>query len=128
MTSGTFDAGITFCGTNDLEATSAFYEGLLGLPMVLDQGTCRIYRVRDGCYVGFCRRDEVPETGGVVLTLVADDVDGWYARLSKAGVPLEKALSANAEYRIYHFYVKDPNGYLVEVQRFDDPDWSVEDR
>jgi hypothetical protein len=24
-------------------------------------------------------------------------------------------------YRIYHCFLRDPNGYLVEFQRFDDP-------
>ena len=33
-----FDAGITFCYTRDLKATSEFYERVLGLELALDQG------------------------------------------------------------------------------------------
>jgi catechol 2,3-dioxygenase-like lactoylglutathione lyase family enzyme len=122
----TFDAGITFCATTDLDATSAFYETLLGLPMVLDQGECRIYRAAPGCYVGFCRKDEQPATDGVVITLVTDEVDEWGRRLSEAGVTIEKPPQANPKYAIYHLFARDPNGYLVEIQRFDDPSWSTE--
>ena len=35
---------VTFLPSADLEATSAFYETALGLPLALDQGGCRIYR------------------------------------------------------------------------------------
>ena len=75
-----FDAWITFGYTQDLEATARFYEGVLGLPLAVDLGSCRFWKVRDGAYVGFCDRPQ-PERGGVMLTLVTDDVDGWQQRL-----------------------------------------------
>ena len=81
-----WDAQVTFCYTTDFEATTHFYESLLELPLALDQGTCRIYRVRDGAFIGVCRRDVAPESDGIILTLVSDDVDGWYARLEARGV------------------------------------------
>ena len=30
----------------------------------------------------------------------------------------------NPEYGIYHCFLRDPNGYLVEIQRFLDPSWA----
>ena len=40
------------------------------------QGTCRIYHVSDGAYLGFCQRaDATAEPGGVVVTLVTDDTE-----------------------------------------------------
>ena len=33
---------------------------------------------------------------------------------------IEEAL---AEYGVYSFFLRDPDGYLIEIQRFDDPDW-----
>jgi len=120
-----FDAQITFCYTKDLEMTARFYEEVIGLDLTLDQGGCRIYRTAENAYLGFCGRAEADRPAGVILTLVTDDVDGWYARLRKAGVSFEKPPAANAEYGIYHCFFKDPNGYLLEIQRFDDADWSV---
>ena len=40
-----FDQQVTFLYTADLQATLDFYENTLGLPLVLDQGGCRIYGV-----------------------------------------------------------------------------------
>jgi catechol 2,3-dioxygenase-like lactoylglutathione lyase family enzyme len=119
-----FDAAITFCYVPDLRATASFYEDVLGLPLVLDQGGCRIYRVAGGGYFGFCERDVAPQTESVLLTFVTDDVDGVHARLVAAGAVVDQEPRDNAEYEIYHAFYRDPAGYRVEVQRFWDPKWS----
>jgi catechol 2,3-dioxygenase-like lactoylglutathione lyase family enzyme len=118
-----FDAGITFCYTRDLKRTARFYEDVLGLPLVLDQGGCRIYRVSDGAYFGFCEREEVGSPKGVILTFVTQDVDSWYEKLSRQGVEFEKAPAFNPDYNIYHCFLRDPDGNLLEIQRFEDPRW-----
>ena len=52
------DAQITFIYTSDLESSARFYEAVLGLPLAVDQGSCRIYRVLDGrAYLGICQGD-----------------------------------------------------------------------
>ena len=115
---------ITFLYTRDLARTAAFYEGVLGLPLVVDQGRCRIYRVsRDG-YIGFCERASVPEQPeGIIITLVTQDVDGWRRCLGDKGVVFETEPALNPAYNIYHCFLRDPNGYRIEIQRFLDPDW-----
>ena len=120
-----WDAQITFCYTADFESTAHFYENLLGLPLALDQGNCRIYRVRDGAFIGVCRRARTPDSDGIILTLVSEDVDGWYARLVERGVQFEKAPKFNPKFNIYQCFLRDPNGYLIEIQRFDDPAWKA---
>ena len=121
----TFDAGITFCYTKDLKATSEFYEKVLGLELALDQGGCRIYGVAVGSYLGFCEREVAGDRAGIILTLVTDDVGGWYERLLEHGVPIDEKPKHNPEYLIYHFFFRDPNGYVLEIQRFDNADWNV---
>lgn len=115
---------ITFLYTRDLEATARFYEERLGLPLALDQGGCRIYRTAGEAYVGFCEREEAPEEPqGIILTLVTPEVDGWYEMLRAQGIPFEKAPAFNPTYNIYHCFLRDPNGYLIEIQRFVEEDW-----
>lgn len=117
----TFDYPITFLYTDDLEQTAHFYERVLNLPLARDQGTCRIYRVGTG-YVGFCQRADAPrQPAGIIFTLVTQDVDGWFLYLSGRGVPFDMLPAYNKTYRIYHCFLRDPNGYLIEIQRFDDP-------
>ena len=119
-----FDAAITFCYVPDLKTTARFYEEVLQLPLVLDQGGCRIYRVKDGGYLGFCERDPEPRPETVLLTLVTDDVDGWHERLVAAGTHVDQPPAHNPTYKITHAFYRDPAGYRVEIQRFDDPDWA----
>jgi catechol 2,3-dioxygenase-like lactoylglutathione lyase family enzyme len=113
---------ITFLDTRDLGRTADFYERILGLRLARDQGACRIYHVSGGAYLGFCERAGAPApAGGLTLTLVTDDVDEWCRHLKAHGVELVREPADNAPYRIYNAFVRDPNGYLVEIQRFWEP-------
>jgi catechol 2,3-dioxygenase-like lactoylglutathione lyase family enzyme len=118
-----FDSQITFFRTTDFSKSAEFYENILNLPMVLDQGGCRIYEVTGNAYIGFCEREDAPVPEGVVFTFVTEDVDGWCDRLREAGVEFEKEPAYNPEYKIYNCFLRDPNGYLLEIQRFEDPRW-----
>ena len=57
------------------------------------------------------------------LCLVTREVDEWYQKLRDRNVKFEKEPAYNPEYNIYHCFLRDPNGYLVEIQRFCDPAW-----
>jgi len=109
---------ITFCYVPDLSLIRAFYEQGLGLELARDQGSCRIYRVNPGAFLGFCQKGEAPRPDGVILTLVCDDVDNRFAQAVNVGGVVEKAPADNAQYGIYHAFLRDPAGYLVEIQRF----------
>jgi len=113
---------ITVLDTRDLAQTADFYERVLGLRLARDQGTCRIYHVSGEAYLGFCQRADAPaEPRGLTLTFVTDRVDEVCADLRRAGVGFVKEPADNPPYRIYNAFVRDPNGYLVEIQRFWEP-------
>ena len=118
-----FDQQVTFLFTNDLATTVRFYEDVLQLPLVLDQGSCRIYRVSNDGFLGFCERATPEQPDSVIITLVSDQVDEWHARLVGLGVEIEKPPTLYEAYNIYHIFVRDPNGYLIEIQTFLDPAW-----
>jgi catechol 2,3-dioxygenase-like lactoylglutathione lyase family enzyme len=112
---------ITFLYTGDLASSAAFYETLLGLELVRDQGTCRIYQLSGSGYLGICQRAGAivdTERRTLIFTLVTPDVDGWYTYLQGRGVAFEKPPEVNPKYNIYHCFLRDPNGYLIEIQRF----------
>lgn len=114
---------IAFLRCRDLQRTREFYEGL-GLPVVLEQSGCLIFAVTVRSYLGFCLDAEpMAEAERVVLTLVTPDVDEWYAHLRERGVPTDGPPRFNERYLITHFYARDPDGYRLEVQRFEDPRW-----
>jgi len=116
---------IVFLPAPNWEATRAFYERVLGLRVALEQTDCVIYQVAGAGYLGFCQRAETPQPAErVILTLVSSEVDAWYARLQAHGVEIAKPPTYNERYQIYHLFARDPNGYLIEIQRFEDPRWN----
>jgi catechol 2,3-dioxygenase-like lactoylglutathione lyase family enzyme len=134
MTFPAIDEQVTFIYTTDLERSADFYERVLRLRLALDQGGCRIYHVAGGAYIGVCQRaagDIQPpslDKHSVILTLVTEEVDAWYERLAGHGVAFEARPRLNAEYGIYHVFLRDPNGYLLEIQRFENRHWRKQAR
>ena len=119
---------VTFLHTDDLEKTAHFYENILGLKQVLDQGVCLIYQVGSDAFIGFCesvgsRLGTDGTADPVIITLVSAEVDQWYAYLSTHDVLIEKKPTLNEKFNIYHLFLRDPNHYLVEIQTFLDPAW-----
>lgn len=119
------DTQITFIYSDDLEGSAAFYEQKMGFELWLDQGSCRIYRVSGSGLLGVCQASASSKgafvTGpqrNIIFTIVTADVDGWYEHLRGRGVDFEKPPQLNETYRIYHCFLRDPNGYLIEIQRF----------
>lgn len=119
------DQQITFIYTDDLEKSSAFYENVLGLALWRDQGTCRIYATTPGAFIGICQMSASSkghvtsaEQHNIILTIVTDEVDIWYQTLQERGITFEKAPQINPKYKIYHCFLRDPNGYLIEIQHF----------
>jgi catechol-2,3-dioxygenase len=114
---------VTWIYTADLPATARFYEEILALPLVLDQGACRIYRTGAGAFLGLCKvRDgRWVEPRGVVLTLVTDAVDAWHARLVAHDVEVLGPVDHGIMYSIYFH---DPDGNRLEIATPTDDRWN----
>ena len=116
---------ITFFYYDDILPASAFYEKTLGLDLVEDQGWARIYRIQANAHIGIvdgCRGFHRPQpTSAVLLTLLVDDVDAWYAKLRAEGVPILKDITTHEDIHVRCFFAADPGGYAIEFQRFLDP-------
>lgn len=125
MSNPPIDNQITFIYTQDLTTSADFYERIMGLPLWLDQTTCRIYRLTDSAFLGVCQVSEsskgnfISPPSNLIITIVTQQVDEWYQTLSARGVIFDAPPSYNPKYRIYHCFLKDPNGYLIEIQRFE---------
>jgi len=122
---------ISFLYVEDLAAGRRFYEGALRLVPVQVQERCVIYAAAPGgrAFLGICiargprQTDDPRRVGGVVVTLVSPDVEGWHAWLAAQGVALQGPPALSADGGITHFFFHDPAGYLLEIQRFERPDW-----
>ena len=123
MTPG-IDAQITFLPSSNLAASRVFYQDVLGLDLVVDQGVCLIFRATDRAFVGVCEHLDALEKRSVIVTLVTDDVDGWCDRIRDRGGQIESGPEHNDRFGIYHAFLADPDGHHIEIQRFDDPAWA----
>jgi catechol 2,3-dioxygenase-like lactoylglutathione lyase family enzyme len=124
-----FGQQITFLYAEDPAPCRRFYAEVLRLKLVQDQGGVAFYATAGARgFVGICQARGPREVsdprreGGVVLTLVSEAVEAWHAWLTARGVATEGPPVASG-YGITHFFFRDPAGYLLEIQRFDRPDW-----
>ena len=111
---------ITFFYYRDLPGAMAFYEKVMGFPLAIDQGWCKIYRIADGAHVGL-----VDESRGmnkwqpekpVQLCVRVEDVDAWYAYARHLDLPALSDLFENDALGIRAFVFNDPEGYQIEIQ------------
>ena len=115
-------SSITFFYYDDLAAAGAFYETIMGFELLMSQEIARVYRIAPHSYFGIVDGAKGhlrarPESAAL-LTLLVDDVEAWHLRLAAAGAPHLTEIRSNSF--CDHFFLKDPAGYAIEVQRFRD--------
>ncbi|MEE4121214.1 MAG: VOC family protein [Paracoccaceae bacterium] len=111
---------ITFLYFRDLGAAARFYEGVLGLPLAIDQGWSRIYRLAGGAHVGLVDEAKgahrASETKAVQLCLRVPDVDAWHDWAAARGVAGLTPVRESAGLGIRVFTFEDPEGHQIEIQ------------
>ena len=100
----------TFFYYRDLPTAMRFYEGILGLPLAIDQGWCKIYEICPGAHVGL-----VDEAKGMnkwaeakPVQLVHPRASGesdWYAYAQAKGLHNLSELFVNDEIGIRAFRI-----------------------
>jgi catechol 2,3-dioxygenase-like lactoylglutathione lyase family enzyme len=117
----TTELAITFLYYRDLMAAAAFYEDVLGLPLIIDQGWSKIYRICAGAHVGLVDEargmHRAADAKSVQLCLRVSDVDAWYAYAHRLGLPNLSHRFENHELGIRAFVFEDPGGYQIEIQQ-----------
>lgn len=117
---------ITFLYYKDLPAAQRFYEDIMNFELAEDQGWAKIYRVNGNAFVGLVDEArgslKVQENSAVMLTLVSDDVRGWYDYLRGKDVEFVRDFGVSEEIQIEYFFIRDPGGYIIEIERFLKPE------
>jgi hypothetical protein len=108
-------AGIVFFKTRVLDRIRDFYVNQIGMQIWLEQPECVILK-HGNLLIGFCTGDE-PDTRSVIA-FVYKSTDDVYEMFKKLRVLAIDDPQVNEKYKIYHFFVKDPEGRQVEFQNF----------
>jgi len=125
-----FKAMITWLYYKDLEAMQDFYENILGLEMIVDQGWTKIYQVSSSGFTGL-----VDETRGmhsftemkaVNVSFIIDDIEGWfkYAKKHRPFLLRSRKLEKGSENKYHAFVGYDPGNYYMEFDKFHEHDWN----
>jgi catechol 2,3-dioxygenase-like lactoylglutathione lyase family enzyme len=119
-----FKATITWLYYKDLPPMQTFYEEVLGLRQVVDQGWAKIYLGSSTGHVGLVdeRRGmhRWTETKAVNVSFLVDDIGGWFDYVkAQAPFPLRGTVVSDDELGRYRAFVGyDPEGYYMEFDRF----------
>lgn len=119
-----FKASITWLYYQDMLEMQQFYEEILGLEMVADQGWTKIYGVSSTGFIGLVdeRRGmhDFTEDKAVTVSFLMKDLKGWYDYVkAKQTFELRTGEWETGPKSRYNAFVGyDPQGYFMEFDRF----------
>jgi catechol 2,3-dioxygenase-like lactoylglutathione lyase family enzyme len=119
-----FKATITWLYYKDMLPMQTFYEEVLGLRQVVDQGWAKLYAGSKTGHVGLVdeRRgmNKWTATKAVNVSFLIDDIDGWFAAVRDGALfPLRGTAVSDDEAGRYRAFVGyDPEGYYMEFDLF----------
>jgi catechol 2,3-dioxygenase-like lactoylglutathione lyase family enzyme len=106
---------VTNIGTNRIEAAKVFYDGVLGMSIVMDLGWIMTFATDAQTTPQISIAAEggagtpVPE-----ISIEVDNIDEVYQRAVAAGLSIEYGPTTES-WGVRRFYVRDPFGRLVNV-------------
>lgn len=119
-----FKATITWLYYKDMVAMENFYQEVMGMTRVADQGWAKIYKGSETGFIGLVdeRRGmhSFTEKKAVNVSFIIDDLDGWfnYVNSTKSFVLREDKISIGPESKYRAFVGYDPEGYYFEFDTF----------
>ena len=108
---------------NDLEPLQRFYEELLGVDLLVDQGWAKVYEASRSGFIGLVDGahglHSATDEKGVTISLFTTDVDAWFERVKELGnVELRTQEITDESERVRVFVGYDPDGYFLEWDTF----------
>ena len=119
-----FNGSITWLYHKDLLAMENFYQEILGLSRVADQGWTKIYRVTDTGFIGLVDEkrgmNSFSEEKAVTVSFIIDELDPWfdYVREYQPFELRSEEVGAGPESMYRAFVGYGPELYYLEFDRF----------
>ena len=107
----------------DLAKMQQFYESLLDVDLVVDQGWAKVYQAAGSAFIGLVDGErglhKTSEKKCVTVSFFTDEVDAWFEKVSAVeGFELRtsQVIDESGQVRIFVGY--DPEGYFLEWDTF----------
>lgn len=119
-----FNATITWLYYKDIPAMETFYQEVLGLQLIADQGWAKIYQSSKSGYIGLVdeRRGMHQHTSkkAVNVSFIIKDLEGWFAYVNenKSFELRSVEIGIGPENKYNAFVGYDPEGYYMEFDTF----------
>jgi catechol 2,3-dioxygenase-like lactoylglutathione lyase family enzyme len=119
-----FYGAVTWTYYQDMLEAEKFYEEIMGLRLIVDQGWTKVYQVSETGYIGLVdeRRGmhTFSESKAVNVSFLLGDVSGWFDYVKKnRSFPLRQdSLEIGPEGKYKGFVGFDPGGYFLEFDQF----------
>jgi predicted enzyme related to lactoylglutathione lyase len=108
---------------DDLGPIQRFYEDLLGVDLLVDQGWAKVYGASRSGFIGLVDGarglHQSTDEKGVTISLFTSDVEAWLERVKELGtVELRTPEITDESHRVHQFVGYDPAGYFLEWDTF----------
>ncbi|XFA98697.1 VOC family protein [Candidatus Izemoplasma sp. B36] len=114
-----YSSNITFIYYNDFDYGINFFENILDLKLIMDQGFARVYQVNEKAFLGIVKlNQEINYTGNTLVSLSTDDVQKEYQRISKLETFDITEIKNFPNIPLNSFFFKDKEGHDFEIQQF----------
>jgi catechol 2,3-dioxygenase-like lactoylglutathione lyase family enzyme len=115
-------ANIVWLYYRDLAAAQAFYEDVLGLELLTDQGFAKVYACSTTGYIGLVDESQglhrFSEEKAVTVSFLSSQIDEWHSYLVERGLKMREALSEGESIPVRTFVTYDVAGYFLEFDLF----------
>ena len=111
---------VTMFYYTDLTPAKRFYGEILGLEAKFEDDWVVFYQITESSQIGLVLGSEksyhqVQENNAAMLSMVTDDVDAWYDKVTAdQTIPILRDINNSANAPVRGFIVADPGGYTVE--------------
>jgi catechol 2,3-dioxygenase-like lactoylglutathione lyase family enzyme len=120
--SAPFLANNAFFYYADLASATRFYQQVLGCTLVADYGFAKTFHLARSSFLTLVDATKgmhsSSEPKSVTLALVTEQVEAWYDYLTRQGVAIKHELNPKPNQTHDGFVALDPEGYYLEVERF----------
>ena len=108
----------------DLPAMERFWEGLLGVDLLVDQGWAKVYPASRTGFIGLVDGErglhEATDDKSVTVSFFTPDVAAWRLRTGRLGLEARSPELGTESGRVSTWVAFDPEGYFLEWDTFAD--------